>query len=392
MRRRFFLKAFPLSTLLVARAVGAEEEALAVVGDVDTVVLEDQLRVVVVTGGAERFEVVQGPPPRVILRHAIYLPVEDVRHLSRGPARSYRIFTPLEGGFQTVVEFDASPGATIEARLVGRPQRLVIDVGGPTAIPRVPPTSEELRRLEADARAEMERFQARAADERLGLRIHTIVIDPGHGGHDPGAVGAKGTKEKDITLAISQRLARRLEAAGFGRVVLTRTDDYYLNLSDRTAVANQYGADLFVSIHCNASENRKAQGSETFFCSEQASSQEAARVAAFENSFAEPEELARQESLVDIEWVLFRLHRRLIWKDAQRIATDLQDGLRAVTQIKSRGTESAGFFVLKKARMPSVLVETAFISNPDEEQLLAKEAIQEQIASTLAARLTAYAA
>ncbi|MBN1424836.1 N-acetylmuramoyl-L-alanine amidase [Candidatus Fermentibacteria bacterium] len=391
MRRRIFLKTLPASAILLSRTAFADDDLLPLIGRVDAFVLEDQTRVVLELDGACPLDVRPGPPPQVVLKNALYLPVEDSRQLSSGPVRSYRIFTPSDEGYKTILEFDASTGSHVTARMVGDPPRVIVDVLGPALAPRIAATSPEMARLEAEAREEAERLRQRSSDGRLGLRIRNIVIDPGHGGHDPGAVGLKGTKEKDITLALSRLLAARLDRAGFGRIALTRTDDYYLNLSDRTAVANQYGADLFVSIHCNANENRKAVGSETFFCSEQASSAEAARVATFENSFAEPEELARQESLVDIEWVLFRLQRKLLWKDSGRIAADVQEALKTGFPVRSRGISSAGFFVLKKARMPSVLVETAFISNPDEELLLAREQAQERLVETLAAKLAAYA-
>lgn len=391
MRRRVFLKALPISALAIPRMVRAQDELPLVTG-IDSFALEDQTRVVVGLDGRCPFDIDAGPPLRVVMRNALYLPVEDARVLQAGPVRGYRIFTPTDEAFKAVLEFDAAPGSRLDARMVGDPPRLIVDVLGPSLAPQVAQTSPEMSRLEADARREMESYRARSSEGRLGLRIRNVVIDPGHGGHDPGAVGLKGTKEKDITLEVSRRLSSRLTRAGFARVSLTRTEDYYLNLSDRTAVANQYGADLFVSIHCNANENRKAVGSETFFCSEQASNQEAERVAAFENSFAEPEELARQESIVDIEWVLFRLQRRLLWKDAERIAGGIQDGLKTGIPVNSRGVHGANFFVLKKARMPSVLIETAFISNPDEEQLLARPETQERLAECIAAKLAAYAA
>ncbi|MCU0611711.1 MAG: N-acetylmuramoyl-L-alanine amidase [Candidatus Eisenbacteria bacterium] len=391
MRRRLCLAKLPASALFLSRTIRAQEE-LPTVGGVDAFALEDQTRVVIELGGECPFEVHQGPPARVILRNALYLPVEDTRVLSAGPVRSYRIYTPTDESFKTILEFDAAAGSRLDARMAGTPPRLIIDVLGPSLAPQTTSTSPELARLEEQAQREMDGFRARSADGRLGLKIRNIVIDPGHGGHDPGAVGLKGTKEKDITLEVGRRLAARLDRAGFARVSLTRTDDSYLNLSDRTAVANQYGADLFVSLHCNANENRKAVGSETFFCSEAASSEEAERVAAFENSFAEPEELTREESIVDIEWVLFKLQRKLLWRDAARLAADIQEALKIGIPVRSRGVHSAGFFVLKKARMPSVLIETAFISNPEEEALLGKADAQERLAESIASRLSAYAA
>jgi len=163
--------------------------------------------------------------------------------------------------------------------------RMMIDImtQKPLAGPR--------RKTKVDAREEQSALrEARAmaqklnADGGLGYRLSKVVIDAGHGGFDSGAVGLNGLQEKAVTLDLALRLHQTLERQGRVRSYLTRTGDYYVPLSERTVIANQYRADLFISIHINANKNRRAHGSETYYCSAQASSKEAARVAALENA------------------------------------------------------------------------------------------------------------
>jgi N-acetylmuramoyl-L-alanine amidase len=216
------------------------------------------------------------------------------------------------------------------------------------------------------------------------LAVRRVVVDPGHGGFDSGAVGPGGTKEKDIALQVAKRLRRKLEKGGGIKVHLTREDDYFLDLSERTVITNQHRADLFVSIHCNASENRGAGGTETFSCSETASDGEAERVAALENAVARDREFFKDvPGFVGVEEILFRLERKLHWEESARLARAVQHLFSARLGTRDRGTKSARFYVLRKNRMPSILAETAFISNSSEEGLLLKEAFQEQVASCL---------
>jgi N-acetylmuramoyl-L-alanine amidase len=237
----------------------------------------------------------------------------------------------------------------------------------------------ELRRLEAEAEQETQELLTR---QRRPTR--RIVIDPGHGGFDSGAVGPNGTKEKDVALQIAKRLRSALEKKAGVTPYLTREEDYFLDLSERTVLANRYNADLFVSIHCNASENRSAGGTETFSCSETASDTEAERVAAFENAVVRDAEFFREApGFVSVEEILFRLERKLFWEESAERARDVQKLFAARLGTRDRGTKSASFYVLRRNRMPSILAETAFISHTQEEILLTHSDFQEKVVRCL---------
>ena len=225
----------------------------------------------------------------------------------------------------------------------------------------------------------------------LNLRIGRVVIDPGHGGWDSGAKGPTGYMEKKATLDISRSLNRLLTRRGGVKSFLTRRGDYYLPLAERTTIANQYRADIFVSIHINSNNNRRANGTQTFFSSEKASSKEAARVAGRENAVAREEETFRaRPGFVDIENILFRFERKLYWSDSERLASRFQRGTGGALGLKNRGVASANFFVLRNARMPAVLVEVSFISNPREEALLKTRSFRKKVAETIFSQIMSY--
>lgn len=246
-----------------------------------------------------------------------------------------------------------------------------------------------------ERRAEDEERQAftRLTDSRgLGYRIRRVVLDAGHGGFDPGAVGQAGLKEKDVNLDLVRRTAEILAGrAPHLKIFLTRNDDYYLPLSARTATANQYRADLFVSFHVNANENRSASGCETYFCSETASSKEAERLAQYENSVRKYDPVAMGKGWLDLEDILFRFERRRYWQAGGKAARACQDVFAQGLPMNDRGVHSADFYVLRKARMPSVLLEMGFISNPAEERLLAQAPQRRAIARTVAASVAVLA-
>ena len=246
--------------------------------------------------------------------------------------------------------------------------------------PERPPTP-----LEKEARAEEEAMLSQLISEGgLAYQVKRVVIDPGHGGFDSGAVGPTGLKEKDVTLDLAQSVKQKISEKGSIKCFLTRTGDYYIPLSDRTVIANQYQADLFVSIHINANENRKAHGCETYYCSEQASSKEAARVAAFENAVLKYDEpFKKKPGYIDIEEILFNFERRLYWEESGKFARTFQTRFEDALPFKSRGVHSANFFVLRRAKMPSILLETGFISNYDEENQLRKESVREEIVAAV---------
>jgi N-acetylmuramoyl-L-alanine amidase len=236
--------------------------------------------------------------------------------------------------------------------------------------PKERPMTPLEKEADAEEKAMLSQLEGKEGTE---YQMRRMVIDPGHGGFDSGAVGLSGLKESDINLQIGKQLADSLNGKGNIKAFLTRRGDYFVPLSERTVVANQYRADLFVSIHINANENRAAKGSETYFCAEKASSDEAQRVAEFENSVIKYEdEASYKEGMIDLEDLLFRAERKLYWQQSERFATATQDALKRNAEVHSRGINSANFYVLKKNRMPSILLEVAFISNPEEEALLKK--------------------
>lgn len=246
---------------------------------------------------------------------------------------------------------------------------------------KVPPTT-----LEKEAGLEEARMQSMLLTEKgLDYQVKRIVIDPGHGGFDPGAVGQNGLKEKDVTLDLALKLHNKLKIRGKIKSFLTRTGDYYIPLSARTVAANQHRADLFISIHINANKNRNSQGSETYFCSEKASSAEAEKVAALENSALKYDEpFKKNPGHIDIEEILFKFEQKLYWNESSKFAKMFQNRFDKTLPLKSRGVHSANFYVLRKAKMPSILLETGFISNPQEETMLRRPAFRDKIVEAVA--------
>jgi N-acetylmuramoyl-L-alanine amidase len=210
--------------------------------------------------------------------------------------------------------------------------------------------------------------------------VRTVVIDPGHGGEEVGARGPGGTLEKDVSLAIARRVRAELVNGGLS-VFLTRDRDVELGLDDRSAIANNYKADLFVSIHANASRARGAKGSEVYFLSYQASDDESRRLAQAEG-MAEPAAAGAPGS--DLALILWDLAQAAHLEDSSALASRVQEELAVVTGSEGRGVKQAPFRVLVGAAMPAVLVEVAFISNPEEEKLLASDAYQAKIAGAIA--------
>jgi N-acetylmuramoyl-L-alanine amidase len=198
-----------------------------------------------------------------------------------------------------------------------------------------------------------------------------VVLDPGHGGRDPGAVGYSGTYEKDRTLEVALLVKDLLKLRYPDlRVVMTRDDDSYVSLGERTRIANRERADLFVSIHCNASTNRSAQGFETYFLS-RARTDDARAVAALENRAARYDEESPVSSDDPLSFLLADIAQRIYLNHSSQLAATVQKKLaRMAIGQPDRGVKQAGFYVLRGAFMPAVLVELAFISNSEEELLL----------------------
>ncbi|MBW1645212.1 MAG: N-acetylmuramoyl-L-alanine amidase [Deltaproteobacteria bacterium] len=223
--------------------------------------------------------------------------------------------------------------------------------------------------------------------QQLGLGIGTIVIDAGHGGRDPGAIGPHRLREKDVVLDIAKRLRKRLQELLHCKVIMTRDHDCFIPLEGRTVIANTKHADLFVSIHANASRNRRAQGVETYFLN-LATDKEAMELAARENATS-------TKKISDLQLILNDLMRNSKINESSRLARTVQDNLvanlrRNYRNVKNLGVKQAPFYVLLGAQMPSILVETSFISNQMEEKRLQSPAYRQQIADGIAAGIKVY--
>lgn len=191
-----------------------------------------------------------------------------------------------------------------------------------------------------------------------------VFVDPGHGGEDTGAKGARGLLEKDAVLELGRALVRELEEAGM-EARLTRGDDTLVPLWDRARLANQAGADLFVSLHLNAARARGAKGSEVYFLTLGAGDRDAAAVAAQENGSGSGPRSPDPDNVV--AGILDDLAQEAYLRDSERLAVAVQAQLNRLGGIRERGVKQAPFVVLRGAAMPAVLVETVFISNPREE-------------------------
>ncbi|HYI10099.1 MAG TPA: N-acetylmuramoyl-L-alanine amidase [Thermoanaerobaculia bacterium] len=214
--------------------------------------------------------------------------------------------------------------------------------------------------------------------------IRTIVIDPGHGGREVGAVGPNGLMEKDITLAIARKLAASLAGKVGARVVLTRDDDSVVSLDQRTALANQYKADLFLSVHLNAAVVKDAKGSETYFLSLEASDELARKAAETENA------AAASDPSSDLKLILWDLAQQAYLDESSRFAQAIQEEMNAATAVANRGVKQAPFKVLVGATMPAALVEVGFISNAEEEAKLQTDAFQDLMVDALTRAVQRY--
>jgi len=298
--------------------------------------------------------------------------------------RKLSVTQPDVGKVQLMIEFQADTRADIFALLPTEPyqHRLVVDL-----IPRDAP--DPLAGL-IDRRQPNEQNldalirQLETTPERLDRPI-TIAIDPGHGGEDPGAIGPGGTMEKDVTLMIAQRLFELTRADPTLRAMLTREGDWFVPLGARVAKAKRVKADLFVSIHADAFSTSTARGSSVFVLSETGASSSAARwLASKENSAdrvgginlsSTPEREVRQ--------LLLDLSTTAQISDSLHVGNSVLEELRGVGRLHKPNVERAAFAVLKAPDIPSILVETAFISNPEEEFRLTDDAHQNALATAL---------
>lgn len=283
---------------------------------------------------------------------------------------------------------------TLDARSLDRyriftlsdPHRLIIDVQGvrATAPPSPPPSPAPVEVPQPVVTARMPSLA-----RQLGLEVRRIVIDPGHGGKDKGAIGPSGVYEKTVTLALGLELKKVLEGQLGCQVTLTRASDKFVPLEARAAMANAQKADLFISIHTNAHSDSKYYGTETYYL-DFSKDQESARVAAFENATS-------TKKISDLEKILHDLLMNTKLKESSQLAklvqTHMVKKLRTGGQyeeVRDLGVKQAPFWVLLGAEMPCILVETAFITHPREESRLKDSEFRRWMAEGMASGIGAY--
>jgi N-acetylmuramoyl-L-alanine amidase len=253
--------------------------------------------------------------------------------------------------------------------LLPDPQRLVIDIQGRSAAETTVPVTP--------ARTVLPPTEAAKGSPP---KIRKIVLDPGHGGKDPGAIGVDGLAEKDVVLNVAKKLARKLQRDLGVATVLTRRTDAFVPLETRTAIANAEDADLFISLHMNASPNGEARGLETYYL-DNTTDEASIRLASRENATS-------RKNVSDLQFILSDMAQNLKLEDsitlAHRLHGSMVNGMsRKMPELRDLGVKKALFYVLVGARMPSVLVEMFFITNRAEARAMSQESYQEAVVDAL---------
>jgi N-acetylmuramoyl-L-alanine amidase len=347
--------------------------------------LKDQTRVMLDLSREAKFEVhrlkenpLKGTPVRIyvdILGAKLALGSRDTLPVDDGVLRQVRVGQYSADVVRVVLDMNALRAHN--AFIIPEPTQLVIDIFGQGA--QKAPAKEVAMRGEPASQKPV--TVAKKADPPAsGGGLRKIVLDPGHGGKDPGAIGVGGVAEKDLVLSIARKLARKVKAELGVQVVLTRNDDRYVPLEDRSAMANKEDADLFISLHMNASANDEARGIETYYL-DNTTDEAAIRLAARENRTS-------RTNISDLQFILSDMTQNMKLEDSITLAHRLQGALvggmgKVMADVKDLGVKKALFHVLVGARMPSVLVEMFFITHRIEGRAMSREDYQDAMVDAL---------
>jgi len=265
------------------------------------------------------------------------------------------------------------------------PFRIVFDVNIKSGTPDLSP---EVSLEKQDSEEYGDDVSSTANVKKKRSTIEVVCIDPGHGGSDLGAVGKKETKEKNITLKVSNKLKKILERELGVSVVMTRESDVEVALDSRVAKANNQNAQLFLSIHVNSSYRKSARGPETYFVSLKATDKVSMQLAMKENSsFTEMGDEAEDDDLKMILWSMAQTEHI---KESSKLADYIQNELNILLNTKNRGVKQAPFRVLMRASMPAVLIEVAFVSNKYEENMLRNDSFLDKVAESIYSGISKY--
>jgi N-acetylmuramoyl-L-alanine amidase len=370
------LALIPAALCLLATMLPCEAGAALTVQSVRHWTAPDHTRIVIDVSGAPKFRHSElGDPHRIVIEISKAKLHSSVRELtvSDGVVEKVRFNTLSGGVVQVVVDLPRRSDFDVFhlAKLDGKPHRIVVDVKKPAA-PQEPVPVGEPSLLPKEK------------------KVRVVVIDPGHGGEDPGAIGRYGLKEKDICFRLARKLKERLDAVPGIRAHLTRNGDYFLPLRKRTKIAKDLGADVFMSIHMNASRSRGAFGTEVFFLSLTGATDEAARELAKMENEADLVGGVPLEAEEDIVSILTDLKQSNAITRSSELAEEVIDSLGRHRNLVTRGVKQAGFTVLKSADFPCVLVEVAFISNSAEASLMRSDDFHDEVADLLTTAVRQY--
>ena len=315
----------------------------------------------------------KGVPPRIYVDIAgtkLAMESQAPIYVQEGMIKQIRVGQFNQDTVRVVL--DMTSASEHSAFLLPEPFRVVLDIQGSKAA--------NPRASMAKAKTSLPAAAAVKNSKPQSTGVRKIVLDPGHGGKDPGAIGEGGVAEKDIVLSVAKKLAAKLKMAMGIEVVLTRTDDQFIPLEDRTAVANAQNADLFISLHMNASPNGDAKGVETYYL-DNTTDEASMRLAARENATS-------RKNVSDLQFILSDMTQNLKLEDSVTLAHSLQGALvgtmgNHLREIKNLGVKKALFYVLVGARMPSVLVEMFFITNREEGQAMSQGKFQDSVVDSL---------
>jgi len=376
-------------------------------------------RLVVELSGPVEYDVfaIDGPDRVVIDLANTTLPSSKSMPAGQGPVKAVRSGPQPGQGLRLVLDLDSPqpPKSFVVGPDGASGHRLVVELPGkatavaaasPAARPAsTPPGGSEVLAMAADASRSIAAPVAPVPAPRVNEpvlpavksvnssakgRDLVIAIDAGHGGQDPGAIGRGGTREKDVTLAIARRLASAINAEEGMRAVLIRDGDYFLTLGGRTRKARQLGADMFVSIHADAVKNREVRGSSVYVLSLRGASDEATRLLAESENAADLKggvPLAADDLLAS---VLLDVTQKESISDSVEAADNVLKALHGVGSVHGTRVKHAGFLVLKSPDIPSMLIETAFISNPADERKLRDVDHQQRIAEAIRTGVRSY--
>lgn len=341
---------------------------------------EDSTRVLMEVSQPVRYEVgrlpedaARGLPPRIyvdITGTKLALESKAPINVPDGSVKQVRVGQFTEDTVRVVL--DLTSLRAHDAFLLPEPFRVVLDIHEQKASR---PTATAVKSKVSIAPAASVKS---SKPQAVGIR--KVVLDPGHGGKDPGAIGVGGVAEKDVVLSVAKKLADKLKRDMGIKVVLTRTDDRFIPLEERTAIANAEQADLFISLHMNASPNGDAKGVETYYL-DNTTDEASIQLAARENSTS-------RKNVSDLQFILSDMTQNMKLEDSVALAHRLQGSLVATMgghlhDIKDLGVKRALFYVLVGARMPSVLLEMFFITNRNEGQAMSRSKFQDAVADAL---------